>query len=79
MSQEQAGEGYQALWMATEDDLIEIYTLEKAAKTMNYTKKYIGALCGEGKLIATKISGRYFPHRDACELFGREPLEDIPL
>lgn len=79
MSEQQAGQGYEALWMATEDDLIEIYTVEQAAESMGYNTKYIGQLCGDLKLIATKISGRWFPHRNACENYGREPSEDIPF
>ncbi len=79
MSGNQAGQGYEALWMATEDDLIEIYTVEAAAECMGYNPKYISQLCSDAKLIATKISGRWFPHRIACELYGLKPVDDIPF
>ncbi len=76
MSQKQAGQGWNALWMETEGDLIEIYTVERAADVMGYNTKYIGQLCADLKLIATKISGRWFPHRNACENYGKEFYED---
>lgn len=79
MTQEQVGQGDFTLWLATDDDMIELCTLEQAAVLMKYKPKYIGQLCADLKLIAIKISGRWFPHRDACMYYGDKPLDDIPF
>lgn len=79
MEQDAIGQGYNAIWLATDDELVEVYTIEKAAKQMGYSEKYTSQLCSDLKLIATKISGRWFPHRNSCDLYGFEPLDDLPF
>jgi len=73
------GEAHPVIWLATDDDLIELYTVQEAAEVMGYSPKYVGQLCADEKLIATKISGRWFPHRNSCDYYGAEPLDDIPF
>ncbi|KKM97298.1 hypothetical protein LCGC14_1169430 [marine sediment metagenome] len=64
MPQAQAGETVDKIVMTIDGIDIQVITPNTAAYRMNYEPSYICQLCDEGKLIATKIFGRWWLHLD---------------
>lgn len=63
MTGTQAGEA--VLWFKVQvnDKWVMVFTPEEAADCLNLSVGYVRQLCDMGKLLATKINGRWWVHR----------------
>ncbi len=60
MSQDRAGQGDIEVKMRIDGKWEYVYTTAQAAKSLGLKQSYITNMCDMGKLIATKVNGRWW-------------------
>lgn len=62
MMQEQAGQAEVLMGIQINFVWIPVYDTKCVADALHLNRQYVTQLCEEGKLIATKVSGRWLIH-----------------
>lgn len=66
------------IWLHLNEGMVELITVEDAAKEFNLSERTIQRHLDEGKLIGLKISGIWFAQRWEID-YVAETLDDIPF
>lgn len=62
MPREQAGQGEVLMGIQIDFKWMPVYDTQWASETLHLNRQYVTQLCEQGKLIATKVSGKWWVH-----------------